>query len=40
MKKKKSLLQGPLMCLLLFGVILFVVWMLGSENYNEPTSLR
>ena len=32
MKKKKSLLQGPLLYLLLLAVILGVVWMLGSGS--------
>lgn len=40
MKKKKSLLQGPLMYLLLLAVILAVVWMLGSGTPTHSVTLN
>ena len=40
MKKKKSLLQGPLLYLLLLAVILGVVWMLGSGAPVPSVSLN
>ena len=39
MNKKKRLLQGPLMYLLLLAVILSVVWMLGSGSPVESVTL-
>ena len=39
MKKKRSMLQGPLMYLLLLAVILGVVWMLGSDSPNPSVTL-
>ena len=39
MKKKKKILQGPLMYLLLLAVILGVVWMLGSGSPVPSVSL-
>ncbi len=40
MNKKRSLLQGPLMYLLLLAVILAVVWMLGSGSPVQPVTLN
>ncbi len=40
MKKKRSLLQGPLMYLLLLVAILGVVWMLGSGNSAPSVTLN
>ena len=39
MNKKKKMLQGPLMYLLLLAVILAVVWMLGSGSPVESVTL-
>ena len=39
MKKKRNLLQGPLMYLLLLAVILSVVWMLGTGTPTTATTL-
>ena len=39
MKKKRSMLQGPLMYLLLLAVILGVVWMLGSDSPTPSITL-
>ena len=39
MNKKRSLLQGPLMYLLLLAVILAVVWMIGSGSPVQPVTL-
>ena len=39
MNKKRRLLQGPLMYLLLLAVILSVVWMLGSGSPVESVTL-
>ena len=39
LNKKKKMLQGPLMYLLLLAVILAVVWMLGSGSPVESVTL-
>ena len=40
LKKKKSLLQGPLMYLLLLAVILGVVWMMDGETSVQSVTLN
>ena len=39
MKKKRRLLQGPIMYLLLLAAILLVVWLLGSDVPSSSITL-